>query len=133
MLVRADPTGTISSIVGGPGRVVISGTISDPAADTDPRIAVSIDGGTPTVLVTSSGSYRVAVPAPAGEQQVAVTYLGSGEETEVSEGSYPVDVAGTVALWQRERLVAVAAGVLGLLVLVSAAVVVRRARRRHAA
>ncbi len=99
--VDGDPTGTVSSVHGGPGDVTLQGVLHDPnqGDSQSARVEVSVDGHSPVTdqvtLAPATGDYRLVVPASAGSHQVAVTYVASsaGDGTNVAEGTFPVTVA----------------------------------------
>ncbi len=125
--VAGDPTGAVSSVTGGDGTVTVAGVASDPnvVGDQVPKLAVSVDGGTPVIVYATAGesgtdtaksfAFRDVVTAPPGSDRVTVEFLSATDDPATVGGSWTVRVAETAAvraLQRRDRIEAwVAAGV----------------------
>ncbi|MCW2645061.1 MAG: hypothetical protein JWP07_1170 [Pseudonocardiales bacterium] len=102
IVVDGDPSGQVSSVVGGAGEVTVRGIVTDPnlAAGQPAQVRVSIDGRTVATDPATSGSsigYHLVVPAGPGQHTVTVTYVHTGDGQDVTVGSWPVTVAESAA------------------------------------
>ncbi|MDQ1732741.1 MAG: hypothetical protein QOK10_2900 [Pseudonocardiales bacterium] len=137
IVVDGDPSGRVSSVVGGTDEVIIRGVVTDPnlTADQPAQLRVSIDGGAPVTEpatgASSMGDYVIAVPASPGQHSVSVTYLHSGEGKDVAAGSWQVTVLASTAD-RRNHEMTIMLSTTGLALPLPALFFVRR-RRGHRA
>jgi hypothetical protein len=104
--VDGDPAGSATEVTAGTDSVTVSGWETDPNAvpEQAPRLAISVDGGTPTVhtatgppvpsVPQSAASYRVTLATSPGLHRLTVTYLHSGDGTDVTDTAWLVTVPG---------------------------------------
>lgn len=126
--VDGDPHGTVNTVTGGSGTIIVDGQESDPNSP-DPRLEIGVDGAAPIVRSTDVPAYQITLPASPGIHEVTVTYLHSSDGQNVTEGTWAVTVATT----RSTRLLdasAIAALPTLLLALVMGYRWLRRTRRR---
>jgi hypothetical protein len=140
IVVDGDPSGRVSSVVGGTDEVIIRGVVADPnlTAGQPAQLRFLIDGGAPVTEPAAAGSstgterdYDIAVPASPGQHTVAVSYLHTGQGKDVEAGSWQVTVLASVAE-RRTHNVTIMLSTTGLALPLPALLFIRR-RRRHRA
>jgi predicted thioesterase len=101
IVVNGDPSGKVSSVVGGTDQITVRGVVTDPnlTAGQPASVRVSIDGRTAATEQATSGSpagtedsYDLVVPATPGHHSVTVTFVHTGGGQDVTAGSWPVTV-----------------------------------------
>jgi hypothetical protein len=133
IVVDGDPSGQVSSVVGGAGEVTVRGIVTDPnlAAGQPAQVRVSIDGRTVATDPATTGSatgYDLVVPAGPGQHTVTVTYVHTGDGQDVTMGSWPVTVAES-AIQRRDHNITIMLSTTGLALPVSFLLLMLR--RRH--
>ena len=138
----------MQAVIGGSGEITISGQVVNPnlSAHQPATLSVSVDGQPPvsevlagpraTTTSAAAGTqvtgYNVVVAAPAGDDDVTVTYVGSDGAPSVVQGTWPVTVAETAAQRRDAELKEIIPSTGGFLAIVGTALTLlfrRRARR----